>query len=196
MADYTTLAELKAAFSEKSIQSTGDTNLSRLITAASRTIDNAVSIQRPRTFAASGDTTQTFNVLDRVIGNVLYLHTDVCAVTTVTNDGTPVSAPAYKLLSEPPHTSTYNRIKLLTGSWAYSVSVYPDAAASVTGRFAFSTTPPPAIVQATIQLCLAVWLQRNTVANISQAMISADGTLVLPDGLPASVVALIEPYIT
>jgi hypothetical protein len=40
-----------------------------------------------------------------------------------------------------------------------------------------------------------VWRQRNTVANISSAMISGDGTLILPDGLPKSVVDLIEPYV-
>jgi hypothetical protein len=193
MTDYATLEQFKQALSDFGIEPKGDTNMTRLLTAASRAIDSYVSRTRQRTFAASGDTTRTFNVLDKVIGKTLYLDTDLCAVTSVTNDGTLTTA--YTLEADYPHTTCYARIRLKTGSWDYTVSVYPDAAASIVGRFAFSTTPPADIIQATLQLCVMVWRQRNTVANISSAMISGDGTLILPDGLPKSVVDLIEPYV-
>lgn len=193
MTDYATIEQFKQAASDFGIETKGDTNITRLLTAASRAIDRYVSRTRQRTFAVSDDTTRTFNVLNKVIGKTLYLDTDLCAVTTVSNDGTPTTA--YTLESDYPHTTCYARIRLKTGEWTYSASTYPDAAASVTGKFAYSLTPPSDIIQATIQLCLMVWRQRNTVANISTAMISGDGTLIMPDGLPKSVVDLIEPYV-
>lgn len=197
MTDYATIGEFKALASDNATTSNpfpskGDTNITRILTAASRTIDRYVSRTRPRTFAADADTTQTFNVLDRVIGNTLYLQTDVCSVTTVKNDT--VITTNYVLLADFPHTTTYTRVKLTSGSWTYATAVLPDNAATVIGKFAYSAAPPADIVQACLQLAIAVWRQRNTVANIQTAMISADGTLVLPDGLPKSVVDLLEPY--
>lgn len=192
---YATLLQVKQALSDQSIDAKGDDNLERVLDAATKAVDRYVSRTRPRTFAASADTIQTFNVLDRVIGKTLYLQTDLAQVTTVKNDTVAVAGANYKLLADHPHTTAYNRIKLLTGSWSYTTSVYPDAAAEITGRFAYSVTAPDDIIQACIQLCIAVWRQRNTVANISTAMVSADGTLVLPDGLPKSVVDLLEPFV-
>jgi hypothetical protein len=194
MADYATLTQVKQAITDHGFDSPkGDDNLSRLLTAASRAVDRYVSRTRQRTFAHGNDVTRTFNVLNNVIGKTLYLHTDLCAVTTVSNDGTTTTD--YTLESDYPHTTCYARIRLKTGAWTYSASTYPDAAASITGKFAYSLTPPDDIIQATIQLCVMIWRQKNTVANINSAMISADGTLIMPDGLPKSVVDLIEPYV-
>lgn len=198
---YATLAQVKLTISANAENPTNpfpakdDSTLTRLLDAATTTIDRAVSRSRPRTFAASGDTTRTFDAIGDVIGSTLYLSTDLATTpTTVSNNGTPVAGAGYKLLGvNNSNLAPYQAIRLLGSTWAYTT--YSEDAASITGRFAYSVTPPDSIVQACIQLVVSTWRQRNTVANISSAMISADGTLVLPDGLPKSVVDLLEPYI-
>jgi hypothetical protein len=197
---YATLAQIKAAITDNSgtgqgFPTKGDTNMTQLENAAAKTIDKWCSRSRPRTFAASGDTTRTFNVLDKVIGRTLSLDADLCSITTVLNDTATVSGAGYKLIADPKFSGVYNKIKLLATDWAYATSVYPDDAASITGKFAFSATPPDDIVRATIMLTVALWRQRHTTANVHAATIGADGTIVFPDGLPKAVIDLLEPYV-
>jgi hypothetical protein len=203
MADYATLAQVKAALSDNSVSSNpypdkGDTNLSRIITAASKSIDSKVSLTRKRTFAASADTTLKFHALGDVIGTVLFTANDIAQTpTTVThNNGatTVVVDTNYMLLSkDTPNAAPYTKLQLIDGtSWTYTGN--PVNAISITARFAYSVTPPDDIVNATIQLIIAWYRQRNTVANIQSAMVSTDGTLVFPDGFPKSVADMLEPY--
>lgn len=198
---YATLAQIKAAVTDKStagvgFPTMGDDNLTRLENAAARTIDAWVGRTRARTFIASSDTTRTYNALSDTIGSVLYLAADLATTpTTVSNNGATVTGGNYKLLSARSDGSApYSAIRLLGGAtWGYTTN--PEDAASITGKFAYSTAPPEDIVQATILLVVSIWRQRHTTANVQAATVSMDGTIIFPDGLPKQAVDLLEPYI-
>lgn len=199
---YATLAQIKQAITDKAgstaenFPAGGDTNLERLENAAALTVDKWVSRTRPRTFVASGDTVRTFNALSDTIGSTLYLNADLATTpTTVSNNGSTVTSANYKLIGAfIENVAPYKAIRLLGGAtWAYTTN--PDDAASITGKFAYSVAPPADIVQATIQLVVAVWRQRHTTAGVQAAKVSMDGTIIFPDGLPNQTTELLEPYI-
>lgn len=201
---YATLAQIKAAITDKStagvgFPTMGDDNLTQLENAAAKMIDTWVSRSRLRTFVASADTTRAFHALGSVIGTTLYTSSDIAQTpTTVThNNGatTVVVTTNYMLLSDhEPNAAPYSKLQLIDGtSWAYTTN--PVNAISITGRFAYSITPPDNIIRACIGLVVSMWRQRHTTANVSAATVSMDGTIVFPDGLPKSVVDLLEPYI-
>jgi hypothetical protein len=205
---YATLAQIKAAITDKSeagagFPTSGDTNLTRLENAAARTIDLYVSsiLGRPRTFVAASDTTRTFHALSDVIGTILYTASDLAQTpSTVTHNNTAttvVVSTNYILRSKhAPHVAPYTALQLIDGtSWTYNTALTPVNAISITGRFAYSVTPPDDIVQATIQLTTSAWRQRHTTANVQSVTVSMDGTLIFPDGLPKQVVDLLQPYL-
>lgn len=192
---YITAADVKQHLGQNT-PTTEDDLISDLIDQAQAVIESYCGGKPPRKriFEASGDTTRTYNALGDVIGSTLYLHTDICAVTTVSNNGSTVSAANYKLLSDNvPNAAPYNRIKLLSTTWGYTTN--PEDAASITGRFAYSTTPPNDIKLACIELVIAAFRQRDTVAGVFAAMTGENGAVMFPDGMPKRVIDKLEPYV-
>jgi hypothetical protein len=76
--------------------------------------------------------------------------------------------------------------------WTYTD--YPENAISIVGRWAYSTTAPNNIKQAMLLLCAWFYRQKDTTADIDRPLLAGDGTVILPQTLPASVMSLLKPY--
>jgi hypothetical protein len=198
MAEYCTVAEVKYLIGDNLQANTNnDTILTSLITQARSVIDSYCGGKPPRirTFEASGDSTRMFNALDP-IGRTLYLHDDLATTPSTVSDstGTLTLNTDYILLSDyTPPRAPYSRIKLLTRDWTYST--YPDNAITVTGKFAYSTTPPNDIKLACIELVTVAYRQRDTVAGVFASMTGENGAVIHPDGTAKRVIDKLEPYV-
>ncbi len=196
---YVTLAEIKY-FIGKNLQGNTDedTLLTSLIAQAQAVIDSYCGGKPPRTrtFEASGDTTRKYNAIGDVIGKTLYLHADLAQTpTTVSNNGSTYSVDThYVLLCDiAPHTPPYSRIQLISADWSYTTT--PINAITVTGRFAYSITPPNDIKLACLELVNVTYKQRDTVAGVFTAMTAENGAVMFPDGAAKRVLDRLEPYV-
>lgn len=155
-----------------------------------------------RRFEASSDTTRYFDAeVDVVEGQgyggrrVLKLDDDLYSVTSITNgDGTTVTAGQY--VFNPRNFRPYYEIELKASStiaWTYSTT--PENAIAVTGRWAYSLTPPDDIKWATVRLAAWLYRQRDTSSgDIDRPMLSNSGIVLMPSSLPSDVSKLLERY--
>ena len=160
-------------------------------------IDRAQAIfdgQTNRTFEATADTTRRFDAIADVDGATLLLDRDLCSITTITNgDSTTVSDDDY--VTEPRNTAPYYAITLKASSglcWTYVDD--PENAITISGKWAYSSSAPYDIVDATIRL--AVYLYRIKDANTWDVVAAPEyGTLTIPGGMPRDVRLLLAPYV-
>jgi hypothetical protein len=173
---YTTLSDVKEFLGIASANTDDDALLTDLLTTAQAMVENYCG----RTFEASSETTRYLDACyPTVIGRVLYLDTDLCAVSSIANgDGSVVTSADYFLR---PITPPYSTIHLTVASglaWAFTGE--PWEAIEVTGKWAYSASAPDAVVTATKMI--ARWLYRQ---GDEQGQGGA---------LPAEAVALLEAY--
>ena len=146
-----------------------DALLTTLISRAQQMIDTFTDT----TFEASGDTTHYLDTLADVDGDTLYLDAQLAQITTVTNgDSVTVAANEYTTL--PRNTAPYHALKLLASankSWTYSDD--PEGAISVTGRWAYSVTPPADIAQTCVELAAWLYHHRDNLALAGRLLVSA-----------------------
>ena len=123
----------------------------------------------------------------------LYLHDDLCSITSIVNgDGVPVTVGQYVTL--PGDLTPYYAIKLLSSSslaWTYTTD--PENAIIVTGKWAYSVTAPPDIVQATTRLAAYLYRQKDNAADLDRAIVAGNAT-ILPATIPADIAKMLEPY--
>jgi hypothetical protein len=147
-----------------------------------------------RTFECPVDTTRTFDAVCDVVGRELWLDTDLCAITSITNgDGAAVSAAS--VVSEPRNATPYYALTLKASSglaWTYTTD--PEDAISITGRWAYSITPPADIEQACVRLAAWLYRQKDSSADLDRPMVSADGATLMPMQIPHDVLAILAPY--
>lgn len=157
-----------------------DSMLDLLIVAAQAGIDAYCD----RTFAAGSDTARTFEAQRETDGAFLLLGTDLAQVTSVTNGDAAATLlhPADYLLVPrvPPHLALLLRT---------SAGVAWEGEIVVVGRWAYSISPPPAIVQA----------MREYVGHLYRAYDEqgGGGNLALrrlDRALPAHLKQALEPY--
>lgn len=178
---YTTLGALKAYLGIGG--GADDALLEAMVERASATVDALCN----RTFRADADSTRTFDVLLDVGGRTLWLDRDLCAVTSVVNgDGQPIDSGDLLLL--PRGGPPFAQIGLARDSDVYWQG---DGEIVVTGRWAYSVTPPDTIVQATERL--AAWFYRQKDVGYEPARPTFAGITYTSD-LPADVRALIAPF--
>lgn len=187
---YATAAQLKTYLG---ITSSGDDSLlSDLIDRAQAIIEQYTR----RTFEAAADSTRYFDAAEDVDGATLLLDEDLCAITSIINgDGVAVASGEY--VTEPRNETPYYAIRLLSSSnkaWEYTDDGDPENAISITGRWAYSTTPPNDIVHATIRLAAFLYRQKESNADIDRPITTADGGMILPSAIPADVRALLDRY--
>lgn len=187
---YATVAQLKT-YLGYGTTTTDDTLLSNIIDRACKWIDARTG----RTFKATADSTRYFDAVADVDGRTLTLDGDLCAITAVVNgDSSTISAADY--VTEPRNITPYWGITIKTSSsinWTYSTA--PENAISVTGRWAFSTTPPDDIVHATIRM--AAWIYRQKDAQTFDTLAEpAAGVITVPQGMPRDVAQILDrpPY--
>lgn len=158
--------------------------------------------QTGRVFEAASDTVQKFDAVRDVDKDTLYFYDlDLCAITSVVNgDGVTLSA-LTDYMTEPRRATPYYAIKLRSGSpywWTYDDD--PEEAIVVTGRWAYSTTPPADVKQAVLDVAHQFYKQRDNMAEAAEAIgygvpvVSQSGQLITPNGLPKSVWGAVGRY--
>jgi hypothetical protein len=149
-----------------------------------------------RTYSAAADSTRYHDAATYVEGRRLWLDGDLCQLTSVTNgDGQAVPLPsiAFDPANEKPYFGlTIKRSSNL--SWTYDDD--PEAAIAViavTGRWAYSLTPPATIVQATLRLAAWLYHQRDNALDLDRTVI-VGGTVLAPAAMPADVLTILRPF--
>jgi hypothetical protein len=150
-------------------------------------IQSATGIIETRTgriFKVEAEADQIFSryagVSNRFDGNMLYFYKELAdEASAITDSPTVVHLPE----NGPP----YYGIRKVEGSWAYP-------AVTVTGYWGYSKTPPPDIEMACLRLAKWLYDMKDTHAGNS-AIITPEGKVLLPQGLPSDVMALLKPYV-
>lgn len=194
---YCTTADVKT-FAQGDISDTSqDTLYADLILSATAIIDGYTG----RTFEAADNTSRFFDALgDHIDGRSLFLWqegvpTDLCAIESITNgDGTTVTTSQYT--TRPKGQTPFHEIRLLTSAnidWTYSDD-WEDAI-EISGKWAYSVTAPQRIKHACIRL--AAWLhrQKDTMVDVSNPVLTANGQMIMPSRLPGDVRELLRPYV-
>ncbi len=131
---------------------------------------------------------------DRLLDSARLRVGDVLSVSAVV-DGIGITRTSGQYRLEPLGAEPFAFIRALNngmgGTWLFDV----DALVAITGSWGFSATPPADIVQACKQLSAWLYRQRNTNEDLDRPIISGDGVVLAPAGLPKSVMELIAPYI-
>jgi hypothetical protein len=186
---YLDSTALKVYLDIPSGTTTDDTLLTALIASAQAAIDAHCR----QTFEAAADTTRYFDPTRDVVGPHLYLDAPLCAITTITNgDGDAVAADKY--VKEPRNSTPWHKLTLKSNAgiaWTYSGA--PENAIVIVGKWAYSTTAPADIVQATRRLAAWLYRQRDNAFDLDRVVITGDTTFV-PARIPADVVEMLKPY--
>ena len=150
-----------------------------------------------RKFEASADTVHYFSVGVDTDGRTLYLDDDLCAITSVVtnaDNAAPTTLLATEYTTEPRNQTPYHIIRLLgssTHGWTYTTD--HENGIEVTGKWAYSTTPPGDVVQACVRW--AAYMYRQKDAQVFDVTAQPDmGVITIPQGIPADVKMLLEPY--
>lgn len=197
---YVSTAQLKTYMG---ITGTGDDALLALcVDRAQHTIESYTN----RVFESTADTTRKYTpIIDRLYsgfgfnGDLIDDYTldtqyDLISITSITNgDGS--SIPTASVVTLPINfTPSYAiRIKQASGYfWTYTGS--PEASVSIVGRFGYSLTAPANIQQATLRLASQMYRQRDGSPDLSDTIISADGSTIVNAAMRSDVRALLNPY--
>lgn len=203
---YATLAQLKAELGITT--TTDDTLLTGYLTTAQDIIESPPPLGTGRVFEASSDSTRTVDVplpstyyrptlAGRNLPSPLLMLDvsdagDLASITSVTNgDGASVSASDYVTL--PRQGGPITALQLKAGGdtvWTYTTS--PEGAVSITGKWAYSVSPPDAIVRACLRL--AVWMYRSKDNAGADQPIQTERGIILPTALPLDVRLILESY--
>ena len=187
MADYCTVAHVKAAGRLNISGSTYDTELAALVTAASRWIDRHCNMPVD-SFAATAQVTRYYDI-NTIVYKALFLDAPLLSLTTLTNgDGTTISSDNYWL--EPRNISPKWQITLKSGhSWNFAT----DGWVSVAGVWGFSTDAPQPVIEATAML--AGWFFKRWQAALQDNAASVElGEIVYGEAIPKQVIAVLQPY--
>lgn len=187
MADYCTAAQVKAAGRLNISGSTYDTELTTLVTAASRWIDRHCNLPTDG-FVASASATRYYSI-DDVSGAALFLDAPLLTLATLANgNGATIDSANYWL--EPRNTSPKWQVTLKSGyTWAFAT----DGWISVVGVWGFSTNVPLPVTEAAAML--AGWMFKRYQAALQDSTASIElGELVYSEAIPRQVLALLQPY--
>jgi len=173
---YTTLAALQ---SFGGFDGEEDELLDALIGSATAVIESYTQ----RKFDADEESNQSFSrvsgVADRFTSTTLFFYSELAAAASAITDSPTVS---YIPEDGPPY---YGMVKT-DGSWAYPT-------VTITGYWGYSKTPPPDIEMACLRLAKWLYDMRDT-GQGQQAIITPDGNVLLPQGLPSDILTLLKPY--
>lgn len=189
--DYCTVADLKTYLGITG--AADDTLLTNLLSRAQK----AIEVYTGRVFKCAADTTRKFIVGQDTEGDTLYFDEDLCQVTSVSNDadGTPRALTKdTDYVTLPRNRTPWYGFKILTSTsefWDYTDD--PETGVTVTGRWAYSITPPDDIVHACIRL--AGYFYRQKDAGVFDVTAIPDaGVIQIPQGIPRDVKVILDGY--
>lgn len=153
-----------------------------------------------RVFEAPADTTRWFTPLDRAHGGdllrdgyTLAFDTDLVSITSIVNgDGTTLPSGAYIAL--PLNQPQKEMVKIKNNVqyfWTYGDE--PVGSVAITGRWAWSLTPPGPVVMATYMLARYLYDRRND-SSSSRDVLSSDGVVIAAAKVPGDIFKLLAPY--
>jgi hypothetical protein len=164
-----------------------------------------------RCFEADADETRLIDYSEETVdGRTLHLPYDICQIAEVLNgDGEEVTVNEYVTTPRLRTVSSGSSVMpAVRDAWPWyaltiksSVSkawTYEDdreEAISITGRWAFSVTPPAAIKAATIRLAHWLYMQKDDLRDREESEVSQDGILLLMGDLPNDVQARLLPFV-
>jgi hypothetical protein len=208
---YTTLAKVKGYLKIPSGEVSDDALLTDFATQAQSVIESMTE----RKFEASSDTTRKFDAVryqdyvditqvaynryyDYYDQRVLWFNRyDCCQITTVTNgDNTVVDSSKYVTLpiNAVANGNPFFAIRLKMNSsvvWTWDDS--PDAAISVTGRWAYSITAPTDIAYATMVLAAEMYRKKDNSIDANRTIVTRDG-IISKVSFPEDVMTIIDQY--
>jgi hypothetical protein len=175
------------------IASTGD---DALIESYIEAAQSAIDAKCHRTFEAASDTVRHVDAAgDHLRGLTLYINHigELCQITTLKNgDGTTIASTDY--VTTPRHGGPFYAFRLKSKSgllWRWDED-WEDAI-EITGRWAYSITPPASIKQACIMLAGFYYRQKDVPFQDVTAV--EQGVVIRPVGMPAAVMPLLAGYI-
>jgi len=183
---YATVAQIKAYLGITSASS--DVLLGDLIDRAQSAVDQYTH----RHFEATTETRYFLreSLLDSY---TLLVDQDLLTITGVVNgDSDETAIPITEFFYHPRNLSPYFGITLKTDS-TYSWEWDTDYWVAITGTWGYSATPPDDIVHATIRLTAYFYRQKDAQVFDVTAQ-PAQGTILIPQGLPKDVKLLLDVY--
>lgn len=184
---YASIADVRAYLNVTS--SAEDVLLGAMCARAQAIVDNYTR----RTFEADTDTVVRFNPLVDADGRTLWFtDRDLAALTTVVNgDGVTIPATAY--VFEPSLGPPWFGVTLkFYSGYTWQAASDPEDSIALTGRWAFSTTAPADITQATVRLAAWLYRQRDNTTDVEMLRITPQGFPLVPPTLPADVKAILD----
>jgi hypothetical protein len=189
---YTTESAIRSYLG---ITTTGDAGL---ITTLIGRAQAAIDTYTQRTFEAgsTSGTVRNFTVGEDTYGRVLVLDEDLSRIDNVVTDadGTPTTIGSTEYITVPRNIKPYSEIKLLsstTKSWTYTSNA--ENGIQVTGEWSYSTSPPADIVHACVRLTSFYFRQKDSQVFDVTAIPDA-GVITVPQGMPADVKLMLDPY--
>lgn len=197
---YVTTAQLKTYMG---ITASGDDSLLSLCIDRAQ---SAIESYTNRVFEAGSDTTRKYTpIIDRIgsgmgfNGDLIDDYTidtqyDLISITSITNGDT-TNIPTGSVVTMPLNFTPAWAVRIKQASgyfWTYTGS--PEASVSITGRWGYSLTAPANIQQATLRLASQMYRQRDGSPDLSDSIISADGSAIVSGAMRSDVKALLNPY--
>lgn len=189
---YASTADIKLYRGIATASTKDDTLLGVILGAAQKQIE----IYCGRVFEApTTASTKYFDAIRDVAddGMTLLLDEDIASISAVQNgDGTTIVAADY--VTEPRNRTPYWAIKLkMGGSQCWTYDDTPENAIEVKGKWAYSTSAPADIKQATIRLAAYMYAQKD--ASVFDVTAYPDaGVMQIPQGMPKDVKQILDPY--
>lgn len=178
------------------ITSTSDSTLiTALIARAQEQIDNWTH----RIFEhSSSAATRNFTVGEDTEGLTLWFDEDICSISTVRTNAdatSPTTVTSTEYIREPRNVAPYYAIRIKANAnktWTYTHT--PDGGITVAGKWAYSSVPPADIKDAAIRLAAYKYRQKDAQVFDVTAIPDA-GVITVPQGIPADVKLILEPYV-
>ena len=172
----------------------GDLLIEECIDRSQATIESGTQ----RIFEMPTDTTRKFTldavqdelfVAGRTLYNVLLLDADLCQLTSIQNgDGAVIDLA--NIITNPINATPWSGLCLYDDYWQDDL---PGGMIEITGRWAYSITPPHDIVQACIRLATYYHAQKDAQVFDTTAIFEG-GVMTIPQGLPRGVYDTIVRY--
>lgn len=147
---------------------------------------DAIDLYYLRTFEASANTTRYFDAVRAVHGRRLLLDRDLCAINSITNgDGTTVTSDQYT--TYPRNDTPYYAIDILGSSginWTFDED--PEGAIAISGKWAYSTSAPAAVVHLCKWLASVIYRGKDNVLSTGDTPIAA-AVEILAGDLPPDI---------
>ena len=188
MAKYVTIADLREYAAVTANDE--DSLLSDIIDQAQKIIENQVGF----IFDASTDTDRTFDAVDDVEGDTLWLDQWLLSVNSITNgDGTTVTSSQY--VTEPRNDGPFYAIKIRSdASIGWVAGSYHENAITVNGEWGYSASAPDDVKWAVLRLAKFLYQGRDHAADLDRPLLTGDGLTIMPGRIPSDVQRVIDFY--